>query len=331
MFLLSIVPIHLSTDSDRVAVNNANSVDVAEHRVMQLEALYSALIMRQYLGREITGVSNLFLEGVRNELVRSRNAELELMNTTNTTADNDSFARLNEVTRMQQMVNQRIADLQALYMAVSSGGTLDRVITGVDNTNIRSISNELGYAIQYRTELELSQQFWTQITQGYLLMLQGGNQDQSGDNNSTTGNNTNTTGNTTSGNNQTGNQNNNGNTSGEMTTERMASIAESKRNIFDWQSLLDSLDSGQSIEQIDSIEAQIKQEMSIELYKARTQYNDHAVFTQESNPSMQRFAELNNQLKFIGNLRSKLQMLNGVQDTATNAMSRDINNANSYS
>ena len=139
MFIYSIMPIHLSTDSDTVAVNSTNSVDVAEHRVMQLEAVYSALIMRQYLGRDITGVSNLFMGSIQNELTKARNTELALMSTTNTVADNDSFARLNEITQMQQIVNQRVADLQALLAAVSSGSQLSYVVTGVDNSNLASI------------------------------------------------------------------------------------------------------------------------------------------------------------------------------------------------
>ncbi|GEM_PF-3584140 len=335
MFLLSIVPIHLSTDSDRVAVNNANSTDVAEHRVMQLEALYSALIMRQYLGREITGISNLFMDGVKNELIKARSAELDLMGTTNTMADNNSFARLNEVTQMQQLVNQRVTDLQALKDAVSGGSQLNYAVTGVDNSNLASVEKELGYALQYKTELELSWQFWTQITQSHLTLLQN----QNGNNNSIPDNtNTGTAGSTTTGttgstttNNTNNNQSNNNSAPWALKPEVMASIAASKRKISDWQSLLSSLDSGQTIEQVTLAQDKIKQQISIEIYKARTQYNNHPIFTQDNNPSMQKFMELNGQLKTLINVKSHLEMLDGVEAEVTNEMSKEITNAQFYS
>ena len=328
MFLLTLVPIHLSTDSDRVAVNSANSVDVAEHRVMQLEALYSALIMRQYLGREITGISNLFMEGVKGELDKARNAELELRTTSNVAADNDSLSRLSEVRAMQQITDQRILDLQALSGSLGAGTQLGYVVSGVDNTNLATVNKELAYALQYKAELQTSQTFWTQVVQTQFSALYGSQNNNQTTNNGSTGGSTSE---------ENGSENNNippaSSSSGawKLTPEAMASIAASKRNIANWQSLLNSLTTGQTIEQVTSMEEDLKREISSQLFKARTAYNNNPIYTYDSNPAMQKVLDLGNQLKAVINIKNGLQMIDGLQDVATNAMSKEMNNAQYYS
>ncbi len=163
MFIFSIIPLHLSLDCDAVAANAANKVDTAEHRVMELEALYSSLVMRQYLGTEISGVDNTNLDEVKAELDKTRGQEVQLMNTTWEQSENNSQARLDYVKRMQVAVDTRLKDLQTLAQNVSNGTQSSSNVSGVDNLNIIAINNEIERTNLYKTELQTSEKFWTQI------------------------------------------------------------------------------------------------------------------------------------------------------------------------
>ncbi len=163
MFILSIMPLNLSLDSDGVTANTSNQVDVAEHRVMELEALYSSLMLKQYLGVEIQGIDNTDTAAVKQELDKVRNSELQLLGSTWERSDNNSEVRLDYIKRTQVVVDTRIKDLQALAKAITEGTTLPTRISGVDNTNIRAVNDELQRITNYKTELEGSKLFWTKI------------------------------------------------------------------------------------------------------------------------------------------------------------------------
>ena len=165
MFILSIMPLNLSLDSDGVTANTSNQVDVAEHRVMELEALYSSLMLKQYLGVEVQGIDNTNTYAVKQELDKVRNQELQLLGSTWERSDNNSEARLDYITKMQTVIDLRIQDLQALAKALTEGTTLSTRISGVDNTNIRSVNEELQRITNYKTELEGSKLFWTKIVE----------------------------------------------------------------------------------------------------------------------------------------------------------------------
>ena len=157
MFLLSIVPIHLSTDSDGIAANASNNVDVAEHSVMELEALYSSLILKQYSGIQVKGVDNSDVSLVKQELDKARTEELNLISTSWKISDNDTQKRLEYVKAMMEVVDKRILELQTLSQALTEGKTLDTLVDGVNNQSLSSVTIELNRVLEYKKELEASE------------------------------------------------------------------------------------------------------------------------------------------------------------------------------
>lgn len=173
MFIFSIIPLHLSKDSDGVAVNQTNEVDVVEHRIMELEALLTGLYVQQYVGY-VSDISNTNQWTVQSELYKLREQELALMQDTSNISDNDSELRLDYVQRMQTAVDTRINDLTMLYNNLINGTQSEYFVSGVDNTNLYSVSLELQRNYQYKQELEQSKLFWEQLVQQKIEIAEGG-------------------------------------------------------------------------------------------------------------------------------------------------------------
>lgn len=173
MFIFSIIPLHLSKDSDGVAANQTNQTDVVEHRIMELEALLTGLYAQQYVGY-VSGISNTNQWTVQSELYNLRQQELSMMQDTNTLSENDSELRLDYVQRMQVAVDTRINDLTMLYNNLTNGTQPEYFVSGVDNTSVNSIIPELQRNYQYKQELEQSKLFWEQLVQQKIAIAEGG-------------------------------------------------------------------------------------------------------------------------------------------------------------
>ncbi|OGI18305.1 MAG: hypothetical protein A3B68_04520 [Candidatus Melainabacteria bacterium RIFCSPHIGHO2_02_FULL_34_12] len=313
MFIYSIIPIHLLTDSDRIAINSANSVDVAEHRVMELEALYSALIVRQYLGKEIPQVSNTFYEGVKLELDKARASELALRASSGEVADNDSVARLNEVLRIKQMTEQRIADLQALQnYLLGNGPAPTYVISGVDNLNLDSVTKELAMALKYKEELTASEQFWHQIATIQLQTLQDEQADESEDGTD----------------NQVQIQEDPNYNPGGLSPEELSQIAASKIRISELRSLLSIIMPSKTMDELVSMEEALQRELSNESYKAQGQYKNQS--ESSSNSSIGKIPGIQANIKFVVAQINTLKILNGIQTGLMSDLSEVIYVGQSY-
>ena len=143
MFVLTIIPLHLSFDSDGVEANKSNDIDVAEHNVMAIEALLTSIDLNQYLPGDTFVMNTTDPNIISQNLEQTRQKELDSINSTWIASNNDSQARLDTILRTKNAVEQRLQDLQALSKALEGGTRLNYIVSGVDNTNINSVSNEL--------------------------------------------------------------------------------------------------------------------------------------------------------------------------------------------
>lgn len=312
MFIFSIVPINLKTDSDTQAVNTQDEVDVAEHRVMELEALLSSLIIKQYLGREISGVNNSSPTAVAAALEVARQRELELKLASGDTNTSDATARLTEMKRMQGWVDVRIRDLTSLYEALSTGTTLNYHVSGVINTDINMVANELYRALDYRALLSSSTNFWNTIVQANT---QPPPTDDTTDNDDTTSD---TSDNTE----QTKNEEDI-----ESQDERIGFLAQKKRDIANLQGLSNMLNAD-SLQTIINYEENLTQELNSELSKLKS-------FTSVNSPGystvIQAINELRSTLKSLGGQKVSAAINSKLQSSLSQVISIEINNINSFS
>lgn len=177
MFLLSIINIPLSRDSDGNTLNNTQSViAAAEQRVKDLEALYTTMLTGIIIDKTlyfnpIPGVDYGNLYAVKEELNSSRSYVLSLINAGQSGTEDavDQQARINEMEMRDPVYQTRLNDLQSLYTALSNSTTLTdaygkpRYISAVDNTNIYAVQREIDKVIAYGNELTSTKDFWTQV------------------------------------------------------------------------------------------------------------------------------------------------------------------------
>lgn len=298
MFIFSIVPIHLSTDSNSVQINTSNLVDTYEHRIMELEGLLSSLILRQYFGTVVYGVDNSDINAVTQELQAARNNLTQLMVTQQDTNSNDSVDRLTEINRMNQWVDTRIADLQALYNSLTTTGqTLSYHVSGVINTDINMIQAELAKVLAYKQVLQTTGEFWNLVSQ---------TQASSGSLGGGTG----------------------GSASLEY-SDNLELLALSKREIVVLNSFLRSLTPRRSIEEIVAEESSIEYEISGEMQKATTYVDDDSGYTVNSNPSTQAVLSLRANLKGLANEKAVTKMTSGLRDSVSALINYEISYASS--
>ena len=165
MFVLTIIPLHLSFDSDGVEANKSNDIDVAEHNVMAIEALLTSIDLNQYLPGDTFVMNTTDPNIISQNLEQTRQKELDSINSTWIASNNDSQARLDTILRTKNAVEQRLQDLQALSKALEGGTRLNYIVSGVDNTNINSVSNELNRVTNYQQRLNNTENFWNRIIQ----------------------------------------------------------------------------------------------------------------------------------------------------------------------
>lgn len=294
MFILSIVPIHLSTDSNSVQINTSNLVDTYEHRIMELEGLLSSLILRQYFGTVVYGVNNSDINAVTQELQAARNNLTQLMVTEQDTNSNDSTDRLTEINRMNQWVDTRIADLQALYNSLTTTGqTLSYHVSGVINTDINMIQAELAKVLSYKELLRTTGEFWNLVsqTQASSGSLGGGT----------------------------------GASASLEYSDNLELLALSKTKIVGLTSFLHSLTPRRSIEEIVTEESSIEQDISRELQKAGTYLDSDSGYTVNSNPSTSAVLSLRANLKGLANEKAVTKMTSGIMDSVNSLIVNEIN------
>ena len=163
MFIFTLIPLHLLNDSDKVKVNKKNKVDIMEHNVMELEALYTSMLLGQYYNTNTTEVNTYDKNSIKSALDRARERELELRKTEGLKADNNSNARLQYIHFMEKIADIRLNDLSELKTALETDKQLNYTVSAVDNTNINSVKKELEKIQEFRKEIKKAEGFWTEI------------------------------------------------------------------------------------------------------------------------------------------------------------------------
>ncbi|MBI1858158.1 MAG: hypothetical protein HYR97_03490 [Candidatus Melainabacteria bacterium] len=288
MFLLSIIPLYLNTDSDGIQVNTANQADVAEHRVMELEALLSSMIIKQYYSGQVEGVNSYDINSIRSALEAARAEELALMIDTGSVSDNDTYARLDYTQRMEAAVDQRISDLSALLAAINSGTQLGYTVSGVVNDSFVSVATELERQLIYKQELEISKEYWSQVIASKTSVTSGETTEPPSDEDDT----------------------------GSSTVQpldfsnREQQQAFSRRAIANLQSIIGSIsqntDVTELLSQIEAITSELKREMKLA---------NIVVSSDGSNQSQKSVNSLNAELKTLFNQKDMRELLSGVESS----------------
>lgn len=179
MFLLSIIPLPISKDSDGIASNNTISeLATAEQAVKNLEATYSMLLIG--IVSDSSLYYSMLLNGGNNnsayvktqlDAARAHVQELIEQGQAGTEEGSDVSSRLTEVQRLLPAADQRIKDLTALKNALANHTILTdsrgyrMIISGVDNTNPYAVQKALDQALAYKSELETMASFWKTVVQ----------------------------------------------------------------------------------------------------------------------------------------------------------------------
>ena len=178
MFLFSIVPIPLNSGNDS---NIKNSVDKAQDRVLDLEALLTAAMLEQPLFSdngdtipypEITdvnfsdGINKEEMQKIRDELFKARSEEKNLRNSGEKNIDLvNEMNRLSEVAGKISASDARSRDLEALLISPPFG--ID-VISGVDNYDPIAITAEIEKNKVYKKELQESEKYWKEVINDFI-------------------------------------------------------------------------------------------------------------------------------------------------------------------
>lgn len=300
MFILSIVPIHLSTDSNTQSVDLSNSIDAAEHRIMALEALLSSLMLRQYLGVEVSGVDNTDINAVTQELQVAREALVQLMASGMDENSNDASKRLEELSRMSDWIDIRINDLQALYDSLSTSGTpIGYHVSGVINTDINMVKAELTRALAYKEMVQASNQYWNQVME---------TQTQAGLSSSSSSRSIQST----------------------ISPENATLLALTKSKIISLTNILGGFARKRITEEIVAEESRVMQEIRKEMSKAQTYLSGGSGgFTPDNNPSAVAVLGLRAQLKALVGEKSISIINASLKDSVSNLLQSEISYASS--
>lgn len=174
MFILSIIPIPLSRDSDGNTTNNTlSNLASAGQRVKDLEALYTTLVTRIIIDQnlyfnKLEGVDYSNPDSVKLQLDSARAYVQQLVSQGQIGTEDitDISSRLKEVQTKLPTTGTRINDLTLLFNALNNGTTLKDtsgrqiIISGVDNTNPLSVKAELDRALALQSELKITETFW---------------------------------------------------------------------------------------------------------------------------------------------------------------------------
>lgn len=305
MFLLTVIPLHLMADSDNKARNTQNQLDVQEHQVMELEALYTSLILNQYYGEQVEGVNSYELDNVRATLDQARADELSMRDQESGIADNNSVARLSYVTYMKQVADQRVQDLQTLSTSIENGEQLGYIVSGVDNESQFAVQKELERAVAYQQELDRSVSFWQEVATLQNLAITEAEENEEEE---------------------------------EVVFEpalddyewddpRSEIIATSKRNIAELQSLLSRMSSNKSIDQLKLEESSIKGQLSKEIINVKYENSQGEESSGNStNTAANEVSSLQSQLRVNRSQQEIAKLINGVGNSVQQEITAHMQN-----
>lgn len=192
MFLLSIIPISLSSDNN--PDDSKSQLASIEARIKNLESLITSIELEQGfdLDPDAPGiqypdnVDYTNVDSIRSELDIARQQALGLSNLAEMSDENLSLGRLYEISQKLEVAHQRISDLERLSTHINNGGNgydfdldndasngIQRVSglntfsnsNGINDLNI--INKEILKAKAYENELDLSKSFWETITESF--------------------------------------------------------------------------------------------------------------------------------------------------------------------
>lgn len=178
MFLFTIVPFPLSSDSNNKPVNYSDPINKIEHDIMALESQLTSAILDPSSGGNI--------ESLRSQLNTARNEEFRLRNTLNQTWGEDSEARISDIIAVQGAVDQRTADIQRLLKQLSTdpNGNVDEV-SGLTymvpdpnfpggarmTADFSTVAQAHDRILEYKSELNRANTFWDKIISSHADIL----------------------------------------------------------------------------------------------------------------------------------------------------------------
>jgi len=173
MFILSIVPVPMTSGNHNVATNE-NNLTYLEDRLQDLESLLTAHTLQQYTEATVGGINNNDVDAIKAEIQRIRQKDIELRKATGGDSNVDETERLNEIEGKQAAANQRIKDLENLKQSWLDG-TWNKnplYISGVDSNpttgDINEVNHELERAKAYKAEIGSMSDFWKKISDGHV-------------------------------------------------------------------------------------------------------------------------------------------------------------------
>ena len=294
MFILSIIPLHLTQDMGTIPTNQFNKIDVAEHRVMEIEAVLTAGILRQYTTTS-QEFNNANVDFLRAELEKAKQDEISTRSEMQQKSVNDPTLRLDYINKVKEVVDLRINDINLLSQAIIENKNLNYIVSGVDNSNYYSVNAELLRVMQYKQELDTSSNFWKAMAD-----MQTQAQDL-----------------------EEGSAPNLVNSKSITDPQLLNQIAISKVRVTGLKELLGSIISKKEpIEKLISQESSLRQEIDHEMHKAKTKDN--------VNPSIQKVSGLRSELSSTIQKKSIAEVLSNLEDNVEKEIYSEITFASQF-
>ena len=194
MFILSIIPVPISGDSNNKPVNLQNKVDTLEHTIMSLECLLTGEILGQISSIDQQGAfdpqTQMLLKKLESELKEQgeeinfsdqtfvkkiMNKKREELTSVHETNDDDAICRLKEIDFKDQVANIRLSDLNKLLefrkehpfdeFDVDPQTPGIQHISGLaSDKDLNDINKEVERAEDYKKELADAKTFWDKIS-----------------------------------------------------------------------------------------------------------------------------------------------------------------------
>ena len=194
MFILSIIPVPISGDSNNKPVNLQNKVDTLEHTIMSLECLLTGETLGQISSIDQQGVfdpqTQMLLKKLESELkeqgeevnfsdpsfvktiMDKKREELTSIHETN---DDDAASRLKEISLKDQIADIRLNDLNKLLEFRKNNPfdpfDVDPITPGVQqisglvsDKDLNVINDAIKKAEAYKKELADAKTFWDKVS-----------------------------------------------------------------------------------------------------------------------------------------------------------------------
>ena len=95
------------------------------------------------------------------------------------------------------------------------------------------------------------------------------------------------------------------------------------KNVSNLKAIFDIITDGPSLEALQAEEEQVKQEIEYEMSRAKSAFNNHAMYTPNKNPALARVSELQSKLGSIMQLQQRSQMMSKIAASVKETLSKE--------